>query len=108
MWSPIHQLDLEEGMRTLKVLCAVTIALMVSMPAFAAGDADPRLITVTGDAEVRVAPDEVVLTLGVETWDKDLAAAKNQNDERTQRILKLAPQFGIDSKSLSVNRYCLL
>ena len=37
---------------------------------------EPRLITVTGDAEVRVVPDEVILTLGVETLDKDLGVAK--------------------------------
>ncbi|MEJ2211004.1 MAG: SIMPL domain-containing protein [Anaerolineae bacterium] len=35
----------------------------------------PRTVTVTGEAEVRVVPDEVILTLGVETWDKDLGRA---------------------------------
>jgi uncharacterized protein YggE len=32
-------------------------------------------ISVTGDAVVKVVPDEVVLTLGVETRNKDLLAA---------------------------------
>ncbi|MCL7971773.1 MAG: hypothetical protein M8866_06735, partial [marine benthic group bacterium] len=32
-------------------------------------------ITVAGEADVRVVPDEVVLTLGVETDDLDLQAA---------------------------------
>jgi uncharacterized protein YggE len=56
---------------------------------------EPRLITVTGDAEVRVVPDEVILTLGVETWDKDLDLAKRQNDEIAARVLALAADYGI-------------
>jgi len=56
---------------------------------------EPRLITVTGEAEVRVAPDEAILTLGVETWDKDLGIAKRQNDERIKRIFALAKQYDV-------------
>jgi len=37
---------------------------------------EPRRVSVTGEAEVRVVPDEVILTLGVETWDKNLNLAK--------------------------------
>jgi len=56
---------------------------------------EARQVTVTGDAEVRVVPDEVVVTLGVETWDADLSVAKNQNDERVARVLALARGLGI-------------
>src|SRR5262245_32977077 len=38
-------------------------------------------ISVNGEAEIRVVPDEVILTLGVETFNKILKAAKNLNDE---------------------------
>lgn len=55
----------------------------------------PGLITVTGDAEVRVVPDEVILTLGVQTWDKDLDAAKGENDRIVARVLALAEEHGI-------------
>jgi uncharacterized protein YggE len=55
-----------------------------------------RLITVTGDADVRVVPDQVILTLGVETWDKNLNVAKEQNDEIVGRVLALASETGID------------
>ena len=58
----------------------------------------PRTITVTGDADVRVVPDEVMVTLGIETWDKDLAIAKNDNDERISRILTLTKELKTDSK----------
>lgn len=57
---------------------------------------EPRVITVTGDAEVRVIPDEVVITLGVETEDADLGVAKDWNDEIVQQVLELSQDFGID------------
>jgi hypothetical protein len=55
----------------------------------------PRLITVTGDADVRVVPDEVVLTLGVETWDEDLEKAKQENDARIKCVMDLARSYEI-------------
>lgn len=57
---------------------------------------EPRLITVTGDAEVRVVPDEVILTLGVETWDKDLSLAKTQNDDIVGRVLARVLELGVE------------
>ena len=60
--------------------------------------AEPRHITVSGNAEVRVVPDEVILTLGVETDDMDLLVAKAENDQRVARILALAEEHGIEAK----------
>jgi hypothetical protein len=57
-----------------------------------------RTITVIGDAEVRAAPNEVILNLGVEAIDKSLSTAKQQNDEVVQRVLKLARENGLESK----------
>jgi uncharacterized protein YggE len=64
---------------------------------------EPRLITVTGDADVRVVPDEVVLTLGVETWAKELKVAKRQNDERVKAVLDLAKSYGIESRHVQTD-----
>lgn len=60
----------------------------------------PRPITTTGEAEVKVAPDEVLLILGVETWDKSLAVAKQHNDARVQRILAVTQRFGIEPRHM--------
>jgi len=57
-------------------------------------------IHVQGEAEVLIAPDEVVLTLGVETLDRDLQASKRQNDERVKRIIESATKAGVDPKHL--------
>ena len=50
----------------------------------------PRLITVTGSADVHVPPDEVILTLGVETSDMSLGVAKGQNDDSVKAIIETA------------------
>ncbi len=63
----------------------------------------PRLITVTGDADVRVGPDEVILTLGIETWDEDLKTAKNQNDERVRQVLALVKSYDVQSQHIKTD-----
>ena len=52
-------------------------------------------ISVTGEAEIRVVPDEVILTLGVETWNKNMGIAKGQNDAIVARVFALAEDHGI-------------
>jgi len=56
---------------------------------------EPPLITVTGQAEVKAPPDEVVFTLGVVKMDKDLVAAKEQNDASVKRIMELTRRYNI-------------
>jgi uncharacterized protein YggE len=60
-----------------------------------AAAADPRVVTATGDAEVRVAPDEVVITFGVQTQDPQLAVAKSQSDDIVRQVLERLQGFGI-------------
>lgn len=74
-------------------------------PAFASAveQPEPRLITVTGDAEVRVVPDEVILTLGVETWNNDLNVAKEENDNRIQKIFDIAKKHKIEEKHIQTD-----
>lgn len=84
----------------------IALVLVLSLCAWAGNQSasqDPRIITVTGDAEVRVVPDEVILTLGVETWDRDLDVAKSQNDERVKRVLALAQDYEIEPKHIQTD-----
>jgi uncharacterized protein len=86
--------------RLLAAMAAMLLATMCALPARAEEPAVTRQIQVTGDAEVRVAPDEVLLTLGVETSDRDLGTAKQQNDERVKKVLALTAEHGIDPKDV--------
>ena len=63
----------------------------------------PRLISVTGTAEVNVAPDEAVLSLGVESRDKDLAVAKAQHDHRVKKLLAEAHDAGVEGKYIQTS-----
>jgi hypothetical protein len=64
---------------------------------------EPRHITVTGDAEVRVVPDEVIINFGVETWDKNLYAAKRENDRVVKRLIDLAESYGVEKRHIQVD-----
>jgi hypothetical protein len=61
-------------------------------------------ITTAGDAEIKVAPDEVIFVLGVETWDKDIKVAKRQNDDRIKNILAVTKGFAIDPKYVQTDQ----
>lgn len=78
----------------LPALCALALhaapAAAQPAPEAAPRGQDPRTLSVTGESEVRVAPDEVVVTLGVETFDEDLPRAKAANDARVAAILAAA------------------
>lgn len=63
----------------------------------------PRVITVTGEAEVKVAPDRVVLFLGVETRSKSLAAATAANDERVRAVLDVARRASIEAGDIQTD-----
>jgi uncharacterized protein YggE len=63
----------------------------------------PRTISVTGTAEIKVAPDEVILMLGVDSRDKDLSVAKTDNDQRVKKLLNLAHAAGVDPKNIQTS-----
>lgn len=87
-------------------LLGVALVTLFSVGAWITNAADsqqPRLITVSGNADVRVVPDEVILTLGVESWDKNLAVAKGENDGIVRKVLALAADYGITSEHLQTD-----
>jgi hypothetical protein len=63
----------------------------------------PPLITVSGQAEVRVAPDEVVFTLGVEFVNKDMLTAKRQSDDAVKQVLAIAKANGIKPEDVQTS-----
>jgi len=55
-----------------------------------------NVVSVTGDAEIKVIPNQVVLSLGVETRDRSLAVARVQNDSVVRSVLDAIARFQID------------
>lgn len=60
-------------------------------------------ITVTGEAEVRVVPDEVVLTLGVETSNKNLDTARRENDRIVAAVFAVAKKYSIPAERIQTD-----
>lgn len=87
-------------MKTLKHRCVALFFILigVNMAIAHAAPENIRTINVSGQAEIKVAPDEVVIQVGVESRNKVLAGAKRQNDEAIARILSSVRQFGVEKK----------
>jgi hypothetical protein len=79
------------------MLALLTISL-VSAQSLWGSDQLPPQINVSGSAEVKVAPDEVDLRVGVETRDADLQVAQRKNDEHMAAALGFLKQQGIPEK----------
>ncbi len=76
----------------------ITLAIafvMLPLPSvFSQSSLPPPQINVSGSAEVKVAPDEIRLSAGVETRHESLEEAKHQSDERVSKALGSAHAFG--------------
>ena len=88
---------------------SMTLAALCYLVAFTAcaearaDEKDVRQITVTGDADVLVKPDEAVVRFSVQTKDKDLDDAVGQNDSRTARVLKAMKKAGVSARHIKTD-----
>jgi hypothetical protein len=80
---------------TLRTATAVVLLVLAAAAAFAEDKPEPRLVTVAGEAEVNVAPDEVVFDLTVSTFNRELRVAKSQTDEKLKNIVALTKRYGV-------------
>lgn len=60
-----------------------------------------RSITVIGNAELLVVPDEVVLTLGIESMGSNVETTKRQNDSAMQSFLGLVDERDIPKERIA-------
>jgi uncharacterized protein len=79
------------------------IALSVTVNAQCYNNNTSNAVCVTGEAEVKVLPDQVQLILGIETVDRILKAAKSRNDEISKKALAVAKQLGIPAKQIQTD-----
>ena len=89
-------------MKRLLILSLIFCACAV--PALAQNNIEPPLITVTGQAEVRVPPDEVLFTLAVENVDKDMMVANSKTDESVKQILAIARKYGVKPEDVQTSQ----
>ena len=81
-----------------------TYALLLTIPVAASAQADKaRTISVTGQAEVKVTPSMANIVFGVETLNKVLATAKEENDRRVQAVLQATRSLGVAAKDIQTD-----
>ena len=78
------------------------LVLLLLVTSVRAQEATPR-ITSHGEAEIRVAPDEVIVRVGVEAFAVELAEAKQEADARMDRVLDSARALGVPDERLSTD-----
>ena len=82
-------------------LLVAVLAVIASPPAAPAQEAAaPRSITVNGESSIYVAPDEVVISVGVETAGAKIDAAKRENDQRSRTLLDAIKALGVEAKHI--------
>ncbi|MGB2987838.1 MAG: SIMPL domain-containing protein, partial [Phycisphaerae bacterium] len=64
----------------------------------------PRLITVNGDGEILVTPDEATIELGVETIDPDVEASLGKNSDAVRRVIQSITELGVDLPNIQTER----
>jgi uncharacterized protein YggE len=81
----------------------IAFTLLIGIPVFAQDNKDRPLITVSGQAEVRVPPDEIVFTLSVESIDKDMLIAKGKTDASIREILAISRRNGVKDEDVQTS-----
>lgn len=84
----------------MRSIALVSLALLAAAALPARAQVPSRTITVNGQAEIKVAPDEVVITVGVETDDLDIGQARAANDRRVKAIAAAAAAQGLRAEDI--------
>ncbi len=89
--------------KSLVVLIALLIALLVFLPCLA--PAEGRTVTVTASATVQAEADTATVQFGVSTSAKEVAAASSANASRMEQLTLALKSAGIDEKDISTSNY---
>jgi uncharacterized protein YggE len=79
------------------------IAVVMNSTSYAAEKENPHMITVQGVAEVKVVPDEVVITIGNETANKNVKEAISKNDEQIKKLMDTIKKAGVEQKYIQTS-----
>jgi len=88
------------------IIVLATLGMLAACPLMAQqGQAyeDRPKITVNGEATVNVQPDKIVIALGIETWDMEIMAAKQKNNEILKKTLAVIHESGIPDKEVQTD-----
>lgn len=84
---------------------ALLLALAAVCPRIAAAESLRRTVKVSAQSQIQLMPDEVVVSLEIATRDRDLMAAKADNDEKMQAILELCRKYRLPDNSATIESF---
>ncbi len=87
----------------MKIILAILPLLFSLAVSLAQSKEQSRTISVSGEAEIKVVPDEAIVRFGVETQNKSLDAARSENDKRVSDVIAAAKSLGIDAKLIQTD-----
>ena len=62
----------------------------------------PGLITVTGEAKLKIKPDQAFINLEIRSFDKDLEKVRVKNEQDIAAIMKIIYEFDIDKSDIGI------
>ncbi len=86
-------------MKKLNLIIALLLFAIISH----AQTMNPALITVNGESEISVVPDEVFFNFSITNRESNLEKAKAKNDETVRKILAFCKQQGIADKDIKTD-----
>ncbi|WBU58246.1 SIMPL domain-containing protein [Paracoccus sediminicola] len=94
--------------RLIAALLGGTCAALLTAPAMAAPGmgqscGHPGMLTVAGHGEARVAPDQVMISLGVTTQAETADAAMQQNSQQQDAVLRSLSDAGVESPDIQTS-----
>jgi uncharacterized protein len=84
---------------------AILAAMVIFSYSFSWADDASRIISVSGESEIKVMPDQVVIVMGVEKIDKDMTVSKNQNDDMVKAIIDVANRNGVGKTDVATEYF---
>jgi len=89
------------------IVSRVLFALFVAALALAPAQAAEKLVTVTGEATVAVAPDTAMIRLGVGTQEKTAREASEANAKQMTAVLAAIKDTGVADRDIQTSRLSL-
>lgn len=81
------------------------LAVMLSACSTTAGGAPQRTVSVTGTGTARLTPDIVIVTLGVQTQDPQVARAVQDNNTRASRVTEAVRAAGVAAADIQTSDF---
>ena len=94
-------------LRTLLAAAGLTLGAAMLSPALAAEEKMPRTLSLTGHGEVRLAPDMVIVSVGVMSQAPTAAEALAANTAAMQAIFTALTSSGIAAKDIQTSNFAV-